>query len=1295
MLRSLCIGIVAGALVLAGGAPGIAGVDQWEFDGDLSAYSGSGTLTVEGTGTVEFTTETIGGRTAEVARVPSGTYLRAAHGFSPNGGGSYVNQYTLVMDVMFPDTSAGYASLLQTNPSNSNDGDWFVKHEAGVGISGNYGGVVEDGVWHRLALVVDLVAGTFTAYVNGVQAMQNTGLSLDGRWSLDPESLLFADEDGETAEVYVNSVQFRDAALPASAIAALGGPTAGGIPRAIVEDFEQPDGPPEGWVVTGPSVTVESGTLVLQAQGSVEVGTVVGVGGQPLWIDRFVRIEAQIAFPGDTGSWPFDHGGIFFCAQAPAGRYGTTCYVVDYLAQDPATPEVGRFRLAKFVNGAEQPLTQTPVTITDYEGLWAIDLTDAEIVFTLDGVELIRYANADLRGGYMGFWAYQVPVENRMTVDDLAVTFVPGDCPGFLTSKVSMTTGKANEFAIVRIPTGANFAKPYTFTLASADPGVAAPVGHTGGALEVTVGVGELPMRAVEIAPGDPGETLLTLSAGGVECAGATAFVETLGLFAYEETFTQPDGPPEGWYIASQSALVVGEVLSLTRGTADPFVWYAIQGVPVKVAKMESLTCRIKFARTTETGVGVHGGMVLAPEVTAARAKGYMIDVIERASDNGYRIYKDNNAGVQLGGPRPPYVWDDQFHEWKVTFTPTGFTFSVDGAQLADVQDLTYRGGYLAFWCYTGSNQPPQGQNLFVDDIRIEFGASYCGSISPAEASNRPVNPKTVFTVTAPYGSNFASDYSLRIVSEHPDVAVPAGAAGGELVLVFPRGTPLQQTFEAECLSPGTTRFYVVTEGATCPNSFATFTVPEPGLPELCEQFSQPDGPPTGWTPYAGDWQVTGGKLTVTCSPGGTPYGETWIWAGDPPVKFEGAATYEFAIELSQVTPDAVGAHGGLMLFASAPRNRGTISGYEIDWIDRASDHGYRMIRYDDGVPTGLVVGPSMPASARPGTIWLVEIDGDAIRLYADGEYIFEVADPTYREGHFGFWTYCNTTRMAIDSLGIGVDCIPPAASFTATPESGNPPLEVFFDASASTDNVEIASYSWDFGDETAGSGVQATHTYAAPGAYTVVLTVADAAGNVATAEKVVSVADTAAPVASFTATPESGTAPLEVSFDASASTDNVEIASYSWDFGDETAGSGVQATHTYAAPGAYTVVLTVADAAGNVATAEKVISVAAAGGRQKPMDMNQDARYDLSDAVAILNYLFLGGAAPPCGDQTLSDPANLALLNANADGSVDLSDAVYALSFLFLGGPRPVMCADDECPCIVIPGCPDNPTCP
>jgi hypothetical protein len=50
----------------------------------------------------------------------------------------------------------------------------------------------------------------------------------------------------------------------------------------------------------------------------------------------------------------------------------------------------------------------------------------------------------------------------------------------------------------------------------------------------------------------------------------------------------------------------------------------------------------------------------------------------------------------------------------------------------------------------------------------------------------------------------------------------------------------------------------------------------------------------------------------------------------------------------------------------------------------------------------------------------------------------------------------------------------------------------------------------------------------------------------------------------------------------------------------------------------------------------------------------------DVSDAVFLLTFLFLGGENPPCE----------AACNANGDPQADLSDAVYLLSYLFLGGP-------------------------
>lgn len=70
-----------------------------------------------------------------------------------------------------------------------------------------------------------------------------------------------------------------------------------------------------------------------------------------------------------------------------------------------------------------------------------------------------------------------------------------------------------------------------------------------------------------------------------------------------------------------------------------------------------------------------------------------------------------------------------------------------------------------------------------------------------------------------------------------------------------------------------------------------------------------------------------------------------------------------------------------------------------------------------------------------------------------------------------------------------------PLASFSVGPATAGAPAS--FDASASTDPVgRIVSYSWSFGDgQGATGGPIASHTYAAPGTYTVTLTVDDGEG--------------------------------------------------------------------------------------------------------------------------------------------------------------------------------------------------------
>ena len=85
-------------------------------------------------------------------------------------------------------------------------------------------------------------------------------------------------------------------------------------------------------------------------------------------------------------------------------------------------------------------------------------------------------------------------------------------------------------------------------------------------------------------------------------------------------------------------------------------------------------------------------------------------------------------------------------------------------------------------------------------------------------------------------------------------------------------------------------------------------------------------------------------------------------------------------------------------------------------------------------------------------------------------------------------------------------------------------------------------------------------------------------------------------PSASFTLSPDEGGSPLQVSFDASSSSDpDGYIVSYKWDFGDGTTGEGQKITHTFTATitdRTFTVTLTVKDDGGKEDQDSKTVLV-------------------------------------------------------------------------------------------------------
>ena len=138
--------------------------------------------------------------------------------------------------------------------------------------------------------------------------------------------------------------------------------------------------------------------------------------------------------------------------------------------------------------------------------------------------------------------------------------------------------------------------------------------------------------------------------------------------------------------------------------------------------------------------------------------------------------------------------------------------------------------------------------------------------------------------------------------------------------------------------------------------------------------------------------------------------------------------------------------------------------------------------------------------------------DKNAITLFADlnratdvpGGAVFLTMSPD------GDLVYADYDRGEIRRIHYYVANEPPVATFTATPSSGAAPLQVDFDAGASTDaNHDNLTYAWDLdgdGQYDDATGVTASTTYTAMGNVAVGLKVTDSGGLSDTTTRTVSV---------------------------------------------------------------------------------------------------------------------------------------------------------------------------------------------
>lgn len=171
-------------------------------------------------------------------------------------------------------------------------------------------------------------------------------------------------------------------------------------------------------------------------------------------------------------------------------------------------------------------------------------------------------------------------------------------------------------------------------------------------------------------------------------------------------------------------------------------------------------------------------------------------------------------------------------------------------------------------------------------------------------------------------------------------------------------------------------------------------------------------------------------------------------------------------------------------------------------------------------------------------------------------------------------WEYIEFYDGAVEVEGI--------EEMGASPEMACPGEEISFFASEGA-----TSYTWDFGDNTTGSGLEVSKTYNQTGTYTVTLT--------ATFESCGS------QTKSFDMLVDVGNGPeVEMQFDAEGVCPGESItfltptvgSSYLWDFGDGNTSSEEIAYHAYQQAGSYNVTLSVTNGCGGTGQATSIVNL-------------------------------------------------------------------------------------------------------
>jgi PKD repeat protein len=275
------------------------------------------------------------------------------------------------------------------------------------------------------------------------------------------------------------------------------------------------------------------------------------------------------------------------------------------------------------------------------------------------------------------------------------------------------------------------------------------------------------------------------------------------------------------------------------------------------------------------------------------------------------------------------------------------------------------------------------------------------------------------------------------------------------------------------------------------------------------------------------------------------------------------------------------------------------VNGAETDY---GTLSGRTLVTGSDGVAVAIYTAPPPPPNGSTVAHCTTFSSVGALA----GQCVRIVATPTGSD-----FAGSQTQSVEIRLMPVGIILPPgdlPVASFVVTPTPASLNVPVFFDASASCAtplsggacnpssglSPTITQYSWSFGDGATASGRTASHTYTTTGTFTATLTVTNSSGLAAFASQGVTIGASALPSGDWVFSPAAPAVGDTVVFNG----DGVQpipgrtLVQFSWNFGDGATASGFLTTHAFTTAGAYNVVFSVLDDAGQKKVISKTVTV-------------------------------------------------------------------------------------------------------